>query len=145
MLITCPHCSTKNRVDHERLSDGPTCGRCARELLAGAPIDVDMTNFDAVIHADRPVVVDFCARWCGPCRAFTPVFSAQAAQQTDVVFARVDTDANPELAQRYAIRSIPTLAVFVRGKLVRRLSGAQPAADFARWLKDAASPAARTA
>lgn len=144
MLLTCPHCATKNRVEPDRLTDDPVCGRCARGLLAGAPIALDASNFDAVVARDRPVVVDFWATWCGPCRAFAPVFSAQAAKETDLVFAKVDTDANPDLAARYAIRSIPTLAVFASGRLVQRTSGALPAAEFARWLKQARG-AARSA
>jgi thioredoxin 2 len=137
MLITCPHCSTRNRVAPERLSEAPACGRCSKELLRGAPVALDTANFDAIIRGERPVVVDFWAAWCGPCRAFAPVFAAQAAQAGDVVFAKVDTDANPELSARYAIRSIPTLAVFARGELVQRISGALPAAEFARWLQQA--------
>ena len=137
MLITCPHCSTRNRVADERLSQAPVCGRCAKELFSGAPVALDSANFDPVIRGERPVVVDFWAAWCGPCRAFAPVFAAEAAKPGNVVFAKVDTDANPELSARYAIRSIPTLAVFVRGELVQRLSGALPAAEFARWLQQA--------
>ena len=130
MLITCPHCSTRNRVAPDRIAQAPVCGRCAKELLAGAPVALDTANFDDVVRGERPVVVDFWATWCGPCRAFAPVFAAQAAQRNDVVFAKVDTDANPELAARYAIRSIPTLAVFSRGQVVQRISGALPAAEF---------------
>jgi len=120
MLITCPHCSTRNRVEAARLAESPVCGKCAKELLAGAPVALDTANFDELIRGDRPVVVDFWATWCGPCRAFAPVFSAQAAKQRDMVFAKVDTDANPELAARYAIRSIPTLALFMNGREVAR-------------------------
>lgn len=137
MLIACPHCSTKNRVEPDRLAQKPVCGRCGRDLLAGVPVALEAGNFDMVTRGDRPVVVDFWAAWCGPCRAFAPVFEAQAAKQPDVVFAKVDTDANPQLAARHAIRSIPTLAVFVRGELVQRISGALPAAEFARWVQQA--------
>jgi thioredoxin 2 len=137
MLITCPHCSTRNRIAPDRSDEEPVCGRCSKELLNGAPVSLDTANFDAVIRRERPVVVDFWAAWCGPCRAFAPVFAAEAAKQRNVVFAKVDTDANPDLAARYAIRSIPTLAVFGRGDIVQRVSGAMPAAEFARWLERA--------
>ena len=137
MLISCPHCSTRNRLAPDRLAEEPVCGRCSKPLLSGAPVALDTANFDGVIRGERPVVADFWAAWCGPCRAFAPIFAAEAAKQRSVVFAKVDTDANPELAARYAIRSIPTLAVFVRGEIAQRTSGALPAAEFARWLQQA--------
>jgi thioredoxin 2 len=144
MLLTCPHCSTTNRVASERIDAEPVCGRCGKELLTGAPVALGQENFDDVIRGARPVVVDFWAAWCGPCRAFAPVFAAEAARRKEVIFAKVDTDANPELSARHSIRSIPTLAVFVGGKLAQRISGALPAAEFARWLSQATTSRSST-
>jgi thioredoxin 2 len=142
MLLPCPHCHTTNRVQEDRLNQTPTCGKCGRELLAGAPVAVDEATFMTLIErSDRPVVVDFWAAWCGPCRAFAPVFADAAARHRDVVFVKVDTDANPGLSARYAIRSIPTLAVFHRGALLERVSGALPAGRFDAWLRAAVAKA----
>jgi thioredoxin 2 len=143
MLLRCPHCQTTNRVQEERLNHAPTCGKCGRELLSGAPVAVDEAAFAVLIErSERPVVVDFWAAWCGPCRAFAPVFAGAASRHPDLVFAKVDTDANPGLSGRYAIRSIPTLAVFHRGALIERVSGALPAGRFDAWLQAAAAKAA---
>ena len=135
MIISCPHCQAKNRVKAERFNDEPACGSCGKTLLAGKPVALGDDSFDEVLAASRrPVVVDFWAAWCGPCRGFAPVFEQSAARHPEWLFAKVDTDASPQLSQQLSIRSIPTLAVFRDGKVVDRVSGALPAAQFEQWL-----------
>ncbi len=132
MLITCPHCQAKNRVPDERTQQDPVCGRCGLELLDGKPITLSDASFDAVVKgSELPVLVDFWAPWCGPCRQMAPQFEQAAAQlKGQALLVKVNSDENPRLAQRFAIRSIPTLVKIRQGLEVQRVSGVLPAAQI---------------
>lgn len=133
----CPHCQSLNRLPVERIEANPSCGRCKKELLQGAPIEGTQANLSVLINGDKPVVIDFWAPWCGPCVNFAPIFTEVATQNTTARFLKVNTEDQQQLGAQYNIRSIPTLMVFKQGKVVDTLNGALPAGQFKTWLAQA--------
>jgi thioredoxin 2 len=136
--IVCPHCDAVNRVPASKLKQEPTCGKCKLDLFTGRPLDLDGARWSRHIErGDLPVLVDFWAPWCGPCRTMAPSY-AQAARQLEPEFrvVKVDTEQAHDLATRYAIRSIPTLALFRHGREVARQPGALDAPRIVAWARE---------
>ncbi len=135
--VVCPHCNGVNRVPEDRLAAGPRCGKCKRPLFDGHPVNLTAASFERhVTRSDLPVLVDFWAPWCGPCKMMAPVFQQAAAElEPRLRLAKVNTEEEPQLAARYGIRSIPTLVLFRGGREVARQAGAMDLASLVAWAR----------
>lgn len=135
MIIVCASCGAKNRVPEEKLAVHPNCGQCHQPLLTLAPIELNEQNFSHFIsNSDLPVLIDLWAEWCNPCKMMAPHFAEVAKYNPHVVFAKIDTEANPRLSAAFNVRSIPTLVLMNKTTELARISGALRTPELQQWL-----------
>lgn len=135
--VVCPHCDAVNRIPAAKLAAAPKCGRCKQALFTGEPVALDADRFEThLTRSDLPLVADFWAAWCGPCRAMAPIFArAAAALEPHARFVKVDVDRNPELAARFGVQGIPALFAFKDGKVAARHAGVADANLLRGWVE----------
>lgn len=135
--IVCPHCNAVNRIPTDRMESKPKCGSCREQIFTGQPVAMDSLSFEKhILRNDIPVLVDFWAEWCGPCKMIATQFASAAGElEPNVRLAKVDTESEQSLGARFGIRSIPTLMMFKGGNEVARQSGAMSATDIVSWSK----------
>ncbi len=135
MIVVCSECDAKNRVPQEKLSAQPQCGQCHAQLIPLKPIELNEQNFSHFVsNSDLPILIDLWADWCGPCKMMAPHFQHVASQYPNVIFAKIDTEANPRLSQAFHVRSIPTLVLLRQTHEIARISGALRSSELQQWL-----------